>query len=758
MKALCSLFVGAIIGFIPHIVAGNQADDTTITIGAKTPGVTPFINQLTLVASDTTVLSSVQFTIAPKPGSVTRPLSGTYSSDYLSSRGYLLPATGQIFLPVYGLYAGYTNSVTLTYHFLDGSSKDATTTVTTPVYDDVCQFGSPTVLQARTTSTALSYDYIMVKGHCTDSSPTIIDSDSAVRWIGAAAISDITSTFFDNAVYQAAGAGLYRIDLDGTVTFLRDYYDIGVTFFHHNIDRGKFGLILDANTSAYVEATNIEVDAAGNVLKIWSLPDIISAAMIAGGDDPSQFVYPSPVGWFHNNAVTYNRADDSIIISSRENFVICLDYDSGAIKWILGDPTKKWHEFPSLSQYALDLAPGTNPPIGQHAVSLSYDQDLLLFDNGYASWIEIPKGDHRSYSSPRKYQLDTEANLATEVWNFDMGQDVFSSICSSVYEDAPQNYLVDYSYIYKSADTIDAQLLGVDSTGGTVFYYQYPSVAATCEEAFNAIPLHLENTKFPTVGPQVLNLSTRGLISSGDNVLIGGFIITGSESKSVVLRALGPSLADSGVTGTLDDPVITLYDSSGNTVTANDNWQSDPGAAEITAKGLAPTNAAESATLQTLAPGAYTAVVNGNQFGSGIALVEIYDLSPSQTSRLANLSTRGQVGTGDNALIAGFVAGDVANTSLVIRALGPSLASSHIGQPLEDPNLTVYDQNGAAIASNDDWLDDVNHADIQNKGLAPADPSESALVLFPPAGAYSAIAQGADGDSGVGLVEVYDID
>jgi hypothetical protein len=95
---------------------------------------------------------------------------------------------------------------------------------------------------------------------------------------------------------------------------------------------------------------------------------------------------------------------------------------------------------------------------------------------------------------------------------------------------------------------------------------------------------------------------------------------------------------------------------------------------------------------------------------------------------------------------------------LVIRALGPSLASSHIGQPLADPNLTIYDQNGAAIASNDDWLDDVNHADIQNKGLAPADPSESALVLFPPAGAYSAIVQGADGDSGVGLVEVYDID
>src|SRR5262249_41181334 len=389
-----------------------------ITIIAKTPGPTPFINQLTLVASDTTVLRSVQFTIAPKPGSVTRPLSGTYSNAYLLSRGYLLPTTGQIFLPVYGLYAGYANNVTLTYHFLDGSSKNATTTITTPAYDDPCQFNIPTVLQPRSTSTSLSYDYIMVKGHCSHSSPTILDTDSAVRWIGAANISDITSTFFDNAVYQAAGRSLYRLDLDGTVTLLHDYIDIGVTFFHHNIDRGKFGLILDANTSSYFESTNIEVDPAGNVLKIWNLADIISAAMIAGGDDPNQFVYPSPTDWFHNNSVAYNRADDSIIVSSRENFVICLDYDSGAIKWILGDPTKKWYGFPSLRQYALELAPGSQPPIGQHAVSISYDQNLLLFDNGAGSWFQIPKGEVRSYSSARKYQVDTTANTATEIWNF----------------------------------------------------------------------------------------------------------------------------------------------------------------------------------------------------------------------------------------------------------------------------------------------------------------------------------------------------
>ena len=146
----------------------------------------------------------------------------------------------------------------------------------------------------------------------------VIDTDGSLRWVGPAGISNISATFFDNAFFIASGTSLYRIDLDGTVTFLHDYSDIGVTFLHHTIDRGKIGLILDANTTSYFESTNIEVDSAGNVVKIWNLAEIIGAAMIAGGDDPSQFVYPAPNDWFHNNAVTYNRADDSkIAISSR---------------------------------------------------------------------------------------------------------------------------------------------------------------------------------------------------------------------------------------------------------------------------------------------------------------------------------------------------------------------------------------------------------------------------------------------------------
>ena len=156
--------------------------------------------------------------------------------------------------------------------------------------------------------------------------------------------------------------------------------------FHHNIDPGKTGALLEADTTTYYESVVMEVDFSGKLLKTWNLADIISAAMRAGGDDPSQFVFQrtpqSNNDWFHNNAVTYNRADDSVIVSSRENFVIAIDYETGAIKWILGDPTKKWYQFPSLRQFALRLAPGSLAPIGQHGLSITYDEALLLHDNG----------------------------------------------------------------------------------------------------------------------------------------------------------------------------------------------------------------------------------------------------------------------------------------------------------------------------------------------------------------------------------------
>jgi len=749
MKTYALIIVGAVLMVFSHLAGASQADDTTITIAGQTAGDTPFISKLTLAVSNTTVLKSIQFAIDPKPGSVTRPLSGTYSNDYLVSRGFEHPPVTEIILPVYGLYAGYANIVRLTYRFLDGSSKQDVTSVTTATFDDPCGYDNPTILQARTHSTDLSYDYIMVKGSCSNFEPVIIDTDGALRWVGTAGLSFGSATFFDNAAYLAHGHQLSRIDLDGAFTLLGDYSSLGVVNFTHNIDRGKVGIILDADTTTYYGSTMIEVDVSGTVLKQWSMAAIIRAAMIAGGDDPNQFVYPTPTDWFHLNGVTYNRADDSLIVSSRENFLICLDYETNAIKWILGDPTKKWYQFPSLRKFALTLAPGSLPPIGQHSPSITFDQNILVLDNGQPG---------RFYSSPRKYSLDLVGKTATEVWNFPMNQSIYCPFCGSSYEDAPYNYLIDYAIVNGGLPgrPTFAQLLGLNAAGETIFSYRYP--ATNCGKIYRALPIHLENTKFPTVGPQALNLSTRGIVSVGDNVMIGGFIITGADPKTVVLRALGPTLSSFGLSDVLRDPVLSVYNSSRTLIATNDNWQADPGQVEITADGLAPANLLESATLQTLAPGAYTVIVTGKDPTPGIGLVELYDLSPLSNSKLANMSTRGSVGTVDNILISGFIVGDVGSTTVVVRALGPSLASYGVSGVLSDPTLTIYDANGSAIASNDNWQDDINAIDVQKNGLAPPNALESGIVLHLPAGAYTAIVSGSNSGTGVGLAEVYTLD
>lgn len=764
-------FLGlALIIAVPHLVLATQADDTTITITGQNAGPTPFIAQLTLTASDTTTLKSIQFTIAPKASAVARPLSATYAREYLVAKGDLTPPGNQIFLPVYGLYAAFANQVALTYHFLDGSSKSATTSVTTAAFDDQgCGYNNPTVLQARTSS-ALSYDYIFVRSGCGNFSPVILDSDGALRWVSTIGVPNAltgASIFYKGTVYAGISTTLYRVDLDGTVTMLADYAaSHNVTSFHHNIEAGKTGLMVEVDTTTQLESTLMEVDFSGNVVKTFSMADIVSAAMTAGGDDPSNFVYPTPMDWFHNNASTYDRADDSLIVSSREDFVISVDYETGAIKWILGDQTKKWFTFPSLARLAIDMTAGSLPPIGQHATSLTYDHDILLFDDGLNSFFQVPPGVNRNYSSPRKYELNlfdpagstNRAGTATVVWNYEQNQSLYSPICSSVYEDAPNNYLVDYAAIgYPSSVNDLAQITGLNTAGEQVFSYQYPTFV--CNTAYNSLPIHLENTKFPIVGPQTLNLSTRGDISNSDNTLIAGFIVSGTGNKDVALRLLGPSLSAAGVNGALANPLLTVYDSAGGLVAKNDNWQSDGASAAIlTADGLAPADPLEAATVQTLAPGAYTVVATGAGGGSGIGLIEAYDLAPNSGSLLANISTRGFVGSGDDALISGFIVGEVEKGTVIVRALGPSLSSSGISNPLLNPLVTIYDKDGVAIAANDDWRTGTNQGYLVKNGLAPSDDAESAILLSPPAGAYTAIVTGAGGGSGVSLLEVYDLD
>ena len=275
-------------------------------------------------------------------------------------------------------------------------------------------------------------------------------------------------------------------------------------------------------------------------------------------------------------------------------------------------------------------------------------------------------------------------------------------------------------------------------------------------------------TPTPTPGTgKAVNLSTRmNVRADSARYGIGGFIITGNAPKEVLLRAIGPTLTRFGIDPALvlADPVLELHGPTGFATITNNNWR-DTQEAAIQATGIPPTNDLESAILVTLNPGAYTAIVRGNGGGTGIALVEVYDLDQGADSKLANLSTRAFVGTQDNIVIAGFVLrengadGSSASNKIVVRGLGPSLAPAFFppSAVLADPTLELRDTNGTLILANNDWQDNaVQAAEIAAAGLAPANSLESAIAATLSPGLYTALLAGRDFGTGIGLVEIYD--
>jgi sugar lactone lactonase YvrE len=257
----------------------------------------------------------------------------------------------------------------------------------------------------------------------------------------------------------------------------------------------------------------------------------------------------------------------------------------------------------------------------------------------------------------------------------------------------------------------------------------------------------------PPLGNSV-NISTRLKVQTGENVLIGGFIITGSAGKKVLIRGIGPSLSALGIAGLLQDPTIELRNSSGALVNGNNNWK-DTQQTAIAATGAAPTDDRESALLITLGPGSWTVIMRGANNTTGIGVVEVYDLDQAADSRLANISTRGFVETGNNILIGGFILG-TNGSRVVVRAIGPSLAQAGIAGALPNTTLSLRDGNGTEIAANDDW-NDTQAEEVQATGVAPSSSLESAIVATLPNGNYTAIVSGLQGATGVGLVEVYNL-
>jgi hypothetical protein len=269
------------------------------------------------------------------------------------------------------------------------------------------------------------------------------------------------------------------------------------------------------------------------------------------------------------------------------------------------------------------------------------------------------------------------------------------------------------------------------------------------------------------------NIGTRSFVRTGQHVMIGGFIVQGTGPKRVIIRAIGPELTQYGIINALENPTLELHNGSGALIATNDNWQTtilggiitSNQVSDIQNSGHAPTAANESAIIANLPPGNYTAIVRGVTNTVGVALVEVYDLSPGASSSLGNISTRSFVQTGQNVMIGGFIVQGSGPKEVIIRAIGPELTQFGIPDALANPTLELHNGSGALIATNDNWQTTIlggiitsnQISDIQNSGHAPTAASESAIIADLPSGNYTAIVRGINNATGVALVEVYDL-
>jgi plastocyanin len=320
------------------------------------------------------------------------------------------------------------------------------------------------------------------------------------------------------------------------------------------------------------------------------------------------------------------------------------------------------------------------------------------------------------------------------------------------------------------------------NSAGTFPYYCVPH-GGCCNMVGTVVVVNASPTPSPTPMPtptpsatptsMLSNISTRSFVQTADNVMIGGFIVEGTPTKRVIIRAIGPELTQFGVPNVLANPTLELHNGAGTLIASNDNWQTtiiggiitQDQVQEILGSGHAPTDGRESAIIADLPAGNYTAIVRGVSNTTGVALVEVYDLSPDADSILGNISTRSFVQTDDNVMIGGFIVQGNQPKMVIIRAIGPELSQFGVPNVLANPTLELHNGAGALIASNDNWQTTIiggiitqdQVQEILNSGHAPTDGRESAIIADLPAGNYTAIVRGVSSTTGVALVEVYDL-
>ncbi len=472
-------------------------DSAHVQVASVQQGATPFITQVELTGSGLQNLSHLAYSILPKANAASAPVVVHYSIAALQRKGAVIDSTtATMKIPVFGLYAGYANHVTFRFDYENGSRRFLNAVITTDPYTDPTGlYDQPNILKRRTPGTALDFDFFVVKSAL--GSPVVLDTDGEIRWVGpSVGVSQSTIIQKDGfLVGDTAAPILHQIGFDGSHS-QGTLPDDTITGFHHNIDPGKRGVLAEVNAAANgvasVETILVELAPDGNILQKWDLAAIIGDYMRSQGDDPSSFVRPG-ADWFHMNASTYDPSDDSIIVSSRENFLIKLDYGTGNIRWIFGDPKKYWHTFASLRAKALTLQGAGWSPIGQHGISITTDGLLMMFDDGLGSRNQppgAPAGDNLSFSRVTAYAIDEAGMSATQRWEFDYTSDIYSSICSSAYEpgNGRQSLLVDYA---AANEITQARLVGLNPAHDVVFDFEYPTTG--CNTAWNAIPIGFNN-------------------------------------------------------------------------------------------------------------------------------------------------------------------------------------------------------------------------------------------------------------------------
>jgi hypothetical protein len=477
------------------VLAACRSNSPTPVVGnfvfAKTAEITP---------GSFDQISSINFIVHTKPGNMAKDINVTYSIDYLKREGYVHLDTGTIDVPVFGLYPGYLNNVDLTVNRLDNTSQTTPLTMQT---DDFISDYKMTGIEIKTPYVSPQVSYLLIDS--TPTAPIILDIDGEVRWQSTVAGESVLPVYFDGSGFiegESNGSKVFRIDLSGKVSQTSDLSDLRYHDFHHDIETSKQGLLAtvdfqDASNPAAVinkpESVLIEMTPLGSILNSWDFNDILGMQIASQGEDPSTLVQNN-VDWFHMNSAIYSPQDDSLIVSSRENFVLKVDYSTKKIKWIMGDAAKQWYQSYPLSLRPLALTITGKAPIGQHALSIVGDPNhLLLYNNGFGN-VSLPYvGDSRTYSAVSLYAIDETQMTANEIWTFDDNQALYSPICGSAFKTVSGLYVVDFA----TTDSMTAaRIMVIDDSKNIYFDMRIPKRAVdanSCETAYRAREINLES-------------------------------------------------------------------------------------------------------------------------------------------------------------------------------------------------------------------------------------------------------------------------